>query len=286
MNLYQGEPGFDARTILDEQHLAVQVGALQTLNTFSATVAERPLSGRAGDVYDCFVRDFLVAPGSCFGIRLFGIGFADLFLYHSDHLLQYLEGGTDYSVPIFTYNTTTERGADGLPGFADDNWRDGTQSFVFSFNNTQIRGSGYGLTGTLIHEVGHHVGMSHPHDGYDYELNLDYGPGDARYFAWMGDESHSVMGYLFFGSGFSQFDRDNMNRYLTAAYINQANAVLAMIAASPRAGRGWYAVLQADSDAAAALNAYDVMQLQRRGGVAKVGIRARARGRCRDQRRG
>jgi hypothetical protein len=259
VNLYQGEPNFDARTILDEHHLAAQVGALQPLNAFLATVTDWPLEGRAGDVYDCFVRDLFVAPGSCFGKRLFGIGFGDLFLYHSDHLTQYIEGGTDYSLPIFTYNTTTDRGADGLLGFADDNWTDGTQSFVFSFNNTQIRGLGYGLTGTMIHEVGHHVGMSHPHDGYDYELNLDYGPGDEFYFAWIGDESHSVMGYLVFGSGFSQFDRDNMNRYLTAAYINQANAVLAKIAASPRAGQVGTQVLQADSDAAAALTAHHVM---------------------------
>jgi hypothetical protein len=269
VNLYQGEPGFDARTILDEDHLASQIGALQPLNAFSATVTDWPLAGRAGDVYDCFVRDLFVAPESCFGKRLFGIGFGDLFLYHSDHLTQYIEGGTDYSVPIFTYNTTTDRGADGLLGFADDNWRDGTQSFVFSFNNTEIRSFGFGLTGTMIHEVGHHVGMSHPHDGYDYELNLDYGPSDALYFAWIGDESHSIMGYLFFGSGFSQFDRDNMNRYLTAAYINQANAVLAMIAASPRAGQVATLVLQADAAAAAALNAYDDMNYSGAAGDAK-----------------
>jgi hypothetical protein len=42
--------------------------------------------------------------------------------------MKYLEGGTDYSVPIFTYNTTTDRGADGLLGFADDNWTDGTKT--------------------------------------------------------------------------------------------------------------------------------------------------------------
>jgi hypothetical protein len=77
------------------------------------------------------------------------------------------------------------------------------------------------------------------------------------------------MGYLFFGSGFSQFDRDNMNRYLTAAYINQANAVLAMIAASPRAGQVATLVLQADAAAAAALNAYDDMNYSGAAGDAK-----------------
>jgi hypothetical protein len=38
-----------------------------------------------------------------------------------------------------------------------------------------------------------------------------------------------VMNYLELSPGFSQFDRDNMDRWMTAAYINQANAVLAMI---------------------------------------------------------
>jgi hypothetical protein len=59
-----------------------------------------------------------------------------------------------------------------------DNWADGTQSFVFAFDSPSIRDvSGYGFTTTTIHEVGHHVGMSHPHDGYDYEADVDFGPG-------------------------------------------------------------------------------------------------------------
>jgi hypothetical protein len=58
---------------------------------------------------------------------------------------------------------------------------------------------------------------------------------------------------------FSQFDRDNMNRLLTAAYINQANAVLAKIYASPRAGRVTGKVLAADTKAGEALVRYQAM---------------------------
>jgi hypothetical protein len=71
--------------------------------------------------------------------------------------------------------------------------------------------------------------MSDPHDGFDYEANVDFGPGDAFYFVNAGDESNTVMSYTDLNYDFSQFDRDNMNRYLVATYINQANSMLAMI---------------------------------------------------------
>jgi hypothetical protein len=99
-------------------------------------------------------------------------------------------------VPIFAFNVTDELVTCCLD-YADYNWADGTQSFVFAFDSSGIRNvSGYGFSTTTIHEVGHHVGMSHPHDGYDYAANLDFGPGDDYYFAWSGDESSSMMSYI------------------------------------------------------------------------------------------
>ena len=141
-------------------------------------------------MYLCFYNDV-----SCFGNRLFGIAFADPFLYFSDHLIQYLEGDADYEVPIFAYNTSDELFTCCL-GYADDNWADGTQSYVFGFDVPFIRDIGYGFTTTFIHEIGHHVGMSHPHDGYDYEADIEYGPGDEFYFAWSGDELNTIMSYI------------------------------------------------------------------------------------------
>ena len=38
---------------------------------------------------------------------------------------------------------------------------------MFNFVSPDIVEAGYGLTTTMIHEDGHHLGMSHPHDGYD-----------------------------------------------------------------------------------------------------------------------
>ena len=155
-------------------------------------------------------------------------------------------------MPVFLFNGTDTLNGGGLLGFADDNWRDGTQTYVFGFVAPFLQVAGYGFTTTSIHEVGHHLAMSHPHDGFDSERNLDYVPTGALYFANSGDESNSVMSYIDLNFDFGQFDRDNMARYLTVGYINQANTILASIYASPRAGNAAAALTAADANAAAA----------------------------------
>lgn len=254
VNFYEAEPGSDADDFVDEALLLAELSELQPLKTFTAEFNDLALSGRALQIYLCWV-----SGSSCFGNRMFGIAFADLFLYHQDQLMQYLEGDADYEIPVFAYNIPDELDL-GVPlGYADDDWRTGTQSHVYAFDTPFIRSIGYGFTTTLIHEVGHHLGMSHPHDGYDYEDDVDYGPGDDFYFAWAGDESNTMMSYIDLNWDFSQFDRDNMSRYLTAAYVNQANAILESVVKSPRAGQVAGPLTAADGLAAQALMAYGGM---------------------------
>ena len=57
------------------------------------------------------------------------------------------------------------------------------------------RGKGYGFTQTIIHEVGHIVGLVHPHS-----------------FDWLGDFSLSAMGYFTYDYTFGQFDKDALQR--------------------------------------------------------------------------
>ena len=83
--------------------------------------------------------------------------------------------------------------------------------------------------------------------------------GGPYYFVWSGDETNSIMSYIDLNWDFSQFDRDNMNRYLTSIYINQANVILADIYSSPRAGSVTGLLESADGHAAMALAAYDSM---------------------------
>jgi len=171
----------------------------------------------------------------------YGDPFAQLFCYFDANRDQYIPAydETDYVAGIYAFNTTANRlgGQFGLLGFADDNWIDGTQSYVFEFDSDEYRELGYGFSSTTVHEGGHHFGVSHPHDGYDSELGLDYGPADDFYFAWSGDESNTVMHYLGVSNSFGQFDRDNMYRWEMAGYLNWSNTLLAEIQAHPDASK-------------------------------------------------
>ena len=190
----------------------------------------------------------------------FGDTFAQLFCYFTANLTKYIPAyaSRDYVGEIFAYNTTAANLGDqfGLLGFADDNWVDGTQTHVFMFDSAEYRNLGYGFTTTAIHEFGHHIGMSHPHDGYDSEQGIDFGPEGPFEFAWSGDESHSVMHYLALANGFGVFDRDNQYRWETAGYINWSNAVLGDILRHPEAYRVSALIEAADDRAKAALKAF------------------------------
>lgn len=191
----------------------------------------------------------------------FGTPFAQLFCYFNLNLDKYIPeyDPEDYVLPIFAFNTTERNLGDqfGLLGFADDNWMDGTQTFVFEFGATEYRTLGYGFSTTTVHEGGHHFGMSHPHDGYDSELGIDYGPAGDFYFVWSGDESDSVMSYISLSSSFSVFDMDNLYRWEFAGYLNWANDLLDDILADPNAGEVQDNVAQAEAYAMQAIESFN-----------------------------
>ena len=165
--------------------------------------------------------------------------FAEPFCYFEQNRAAYFPdyGASDYVTPVIALNSTDENlgSLSYYLGYADDNWVDGTQSYVFEFDTDYFRSIGYGFTTTTIHEVGHHIGLSHPHDGYDSEYGIDYSPGDDFFFAWSGDESNTIMSYIDLSTGFGQFDQDNMYRYEMAGYLNWSNELLAGILADPNA---------------------------------------------------
>ncbi len=68
---------------------------------------------------------------------------------------------------------------------------------------------------------------------------MDYGPAGEFFFAWAGDESNSMMSYIDLNWDFSQFDRDNMDRFRAAAFNEAANRLAAEVlgASDPVAGR-------------------------------------------------
>ena len=210
----------------------IDAGAKQSLNIFTL----------ASDDEDCWVP--------------LGDPFAQLFCFFTEHFSAYVPASParDYVAPVFAFNTT-EAGLGeqfGLLGFADDNWVDGTQSFVFAFDADVYREIGYGFTATVIHEVGHHIGMSHPHDGFDPENGVDFGPEGEFFFAWAGDETESVMGYLTISNQFGEHNRDNMYRWEAAGYLNWANALAGEILNNPNAAAVLVKLVAADAQAAIA----------------------------------
>jgi hypothetical protein len=165
----------------------------------------------------------------------YGTPFAQYFCFFDANYDRFVPeyGPQDYVAAVFGFNGA-DRNLGGVPlGFADDNWRDGTQSYVFMFTGPEIRSAGYGFTTTAIHELGHHFGLSHPHDGYDSATGVDYGPGGDFFFVNVGDEVNSMMSYIDVGWSFGQFDRDNMYRYEFAGYLNLSNEMLDDVLAHP-----------------------------------------------------
>ncbi len=233
-NTYEGWRGVDASRRYIKPRLVV--GELQELLHDKELSYDNQDFAYAGEVKRCY--EAFLAAQSCYPET--GLDpFANFFLQNLRQLARTKDDGdsVDYELPIFNYAVDDEP----VPalGFADDNWADGTQSFVFTFVSPEIVDLGYGLSTTMIHEVGHHVGLSHPHDGYDSATGVDFGPSGEFFFAWAGDESNSMMSYIDLNWDFSQFDRDNMDRFQAAALVEAANrlAAEALTAAHPQRAR-------------------------------------------------
>ncbi len=233
-NTYEGWPGVNAsRDYIKPGLVLEELRDLRWRNKLDYDSQDLPYAGEAKRCYDAVMIDNV----SCYPDLGFP-PFANFFLQNTFELArtQDDQGRVDYELPIFNYAVGPGNDVPAL-GFADDNWVDGTQSYVFAFVSPDVVESGYGLTTTLIHEVGHHLGMSHPHDGYDSESGVDFGPEDAFFFAWAGDEQNSMMSYIDLNWDFSQFDRDNSDRFLTAAYNEAANRLAADVLADSDARR-------------------------------------------------
>jgi hypothetical protein len=258
-NIYQGLPGTDGKRLVDNHLMLEQLRKLQPLTDIRLETRDQPYTAEAKAFYEC-------------GAANIGCGevpsFAALFAYNLTNLDNLISFDKKmYELPIASYVVSDDVPAPFL-GVADDDYRTGAQSFVYGIVTPELN-QFYGLTTTLIHEVGHHLALSHPHDGYDFENNIEYGATGQYNYSWFGDQSNSMMSYIDLNWDFSQFDRDNMNRYLVTTYVNQANAILADINKSPKAGYVRGALQAADRLAGEALEAYQRMDYLRSTALAK-----------------
>jgi hypothetical protein len=232
-NTYEGWPGVDASARYIKPKLVVdELSELRWRNRLDFDNQDLPYDAKAEQCYLGVLTDESCYPESGYP------AFANLYLYNWANLERTRDdvGRVDYEVPVFNYAVAEGVGVPAL-GFADDNYVDGTQTGVFCFISPEVVASGYGLSTTQIHEVGHHLGMSHPHDGYDSQTGVDYGPEGGFLFVNAGDESNTMMSYIDVNWDFSQFDRDNSDRFLTAAYHEAANRLAADVLGSGKVSR-------------------------------------------------
>ena len=256
INMLEDDPADSGLNWIDQNAVYAELAAFEPYYNWQVELTDiNPIDPGSERSFRIF--NGLLAEDDCW--NAYGTPFAQLFCYYDANLASYVPayGPTDYVAPVFAFNSTDANHASGLLGFADDNWTDGTQSYIFQFDTPFFRSLGYGFTSTTVHEVGHHIGLSHPHDGYDAETGIDYGPGGPFYFAWSGNESDTVMHYLALSGGFGQFNQDTMHRYNFAGFMNWSNELLAAVEAHPDHASVASLVRQAKNSAARAEQQFD-----------------------------
>ena len=90
------------------------------------------------------------------------------------------------------------------------------------------RTEGYTLTPLTVHETGHSLGLSHPHDGFSWILYQQGLPVDlpGEYVYWLWDFSTTPMTYAACNMRFDRLDCDSIFRGVTATLLNETCAIL------------------------------------------------------------
>ena len=105
----------------------------------------------------------------------------------------------------------------------------------------------------MTHEVGHFVGLSHRHDGYDSTTGIDFNVEGATDVAWMGDESATAMSYLPGVYSFDIFDVDNLARWQVVPLPRSRRYRRRRILAHPSNVQADHLLVKADTEFAKAL---------------------------------
>ena len=144
-------------------------------------------------------------------------------LFHSRNRELFFDRDAEYEAGGFVYHAPGNPLINDCYGTSDYDYVSGAQSFVYMFRGATCEAEQRGSMDFLTHEFGHHLGLSHPHDGYDSEDETDFGPYAEFAFAYVGTEVNSVMSYTLVNNDFGQFDIDNLARWWTEAYVRSAN---------------------------------------------------------------
>lgn len=169
MNTVEGIPGTNASEEYQTESLIRD--EISEVHRLPYTIDQQDIAYR-GKAKECY-EDIVRRPRErCYnqyrGYPIVG----NLFLYGATNVANLLDAdqNREYQAVLLNWAITKESATFPPLGFADDNYRNGTQSFIFDFVSPGIANDlGYGLSTTEIHEYGHHLNLSHPFDGFDYE---------------------------------------------------------------------------------------------------------------------
>jgi hypothetical protein len=240
-----GDPAVDPLERLHPEAINAAFSRMDPSRRFTNQVKVVPFDAGAREGFSCAGSGarFWIYTTSCYDIAADPVLDADRFA--DTRRKTYLDG-MRYELPMLLFEVPNRMlGGIGWAGLAHSS-QYGPQRWAVGIVAPRIRKALLQPANLMTHESGHHVGFSHPHDGYDSELDINYGPYNETYFTMIGDAVNSVMSYHNMTEEFGQFNRDDMDRWMTATRLQWANRILADIYASPRAG-----------DAAAQLEAAD-----------------------------
>jgi hypothetical protein len=250
VNVFLEQAGATPKGGLDPDEMVRRFQALDPSRSFTTDMEVNPFTPALERAYDCASRQQLdprvCQPGNQTNGEPFGTPL-ELGIWASDHDNEYLDGKRG-EIPVAVLDVASSRNPRYI-GFAFN------QEWVFTIDSPLTRRSLTSPLHTTVHEVGHHLGVRHPHDGYDDEADVAYRASGYFWTVILGDETATQMSYLGSQIDFSQFDRDNLDRWLTAARLQTANDILGEVYQSPRASRAAADLQRADDLAGRAIDA-------------------------------
>ncbi|MDX6586250.1 MAG: hypothetical protein QOI31_723 [Solirubrobacterales bacterium] len=268
MNLFQEDPLLPMSVYLDPDLALEGIQALQPYIPLESSLIVRPLEGDDLEAYEIMSRSFgqVDMPDGCW--KRYDSFYSQFYCYVAENLDEFAEAGpADWALPMLLYEVSDEtsdtRGRFHPLGVATSAPNDkpytvfaqtieGARAFAYGAT------PGIGMTDVAEHEVGHHVGLSHEHDGWDGETNSPFGAYAATWM-WALDGCQCTMGYLN-SSDFGQFEMDAVDRALAARTYTTAFALLPELSGATRAK-----VKGKLADTLDALRAEDYRQAVKRG---------------------
>jgi hypothetical protein len=262
VDIFEGDPSTHGLADIRPDVLRAAHQYLEPYYPISVSVRDLQLTGDAKTAYD--IATYATTASGCWtGI---GVQLSEFYCYFHDNYGAYFpQPGPNAVIPVVGY-TVADNPAPrvGFQGETEDDWQTGTPSLIDEFDTAQVRTGPYGesYTDLTMHEAGHFVGLSHPHDGLDINGHyyLDFSPVGDFDFARAGDESATIMSYLPGNQGFDIFNRDNLAKWTVGELRYAGNQAAAAILAAPPNAIALALLHKADGEYTAAMATWQAQQ--------------------------